>query len=160
MPFSAQRTLMMGAVGAGAGILLSFFSVSKSEQSNNKPEELANLRRLPDAFDALQRLHDYRVLEPKAYDFIANTLDRLMGLFLLVNSKNHVLPSTDYKAHRYKCNIEEALGVIRTRFNRGVPPKEFTDDAANLLKVVSNYVYNIRMQLNEKIAQGDIKVTT
>jgi len=155
---AAIGAVVGGAVGAATLILPKKGLSLSREQDPDLHMRIINLKYAPEAEEALQRMLDYKPLDPEAYQLIQLNLDRLVGIHLLVCGKDPVQLSYEIKAQRYRSNIEQAVVRLSQRYQQQ-PSKQFTDDVDVLLKCADNFMYNIRQCIQDKFATGKIKVT-
>jgi len=160
------KTPLIGAsVGAAAGVgvvLVKMLQNGKNKQKTDsahtdQSERIINLKYAPDAEEVVNRMADYRPLDPEAYKAIRLNMDRLVGLYLLTHTKQPVPASYEIKASRYRFNIQEALRRLAGKYG-GNPSKQFGDDTDMLLKCADNYLYNLSQQMREKYAAGEVTV--
>jgi hypothetical protein len=156
------RTAVLGAAVGGAFGAASLLLPKKklSHVNGSDPDlhnRIINLSYAPDAEEALYRMLDYKVLDPSAYDEIRLNLDRLIGIYILVSKNNPVNVSYEIKANRYRHNIENAIQRMSSKYFKGQPSKQFSDDIDMLLKCADNYLYNIRATMHEKFSSRSVK---
>jgi len=153
-----KKVLPVTAIGAGIGTAIGIaLQLTKKKKSTTfESNQIINLKHCKDASDAVARMSDYRVLHPHAYQALELNMDRLCGIYILTTSPEPVPLSYEIKASRYRANLVEAIRALSKQYREGVPSKQFEEDADILMKVADNYMYNIRQEIKEKIANRQV----
>jgi hypothetical protein len=156
------RSAMVGmGLGALVGLGSTLMKGSKSPtpvdtQQQDLHERIINLKHAPDAEEAIGRMADYKALDPEAYKQLRINMDRIIGLYILVHSKEPANLSYELKITRYRMNMVEALERLSGKYHQRQPSQQFLADAEGLTKIVNNYLFNIKQQMREKIASRQI----
>lgn len=155
--------LVGAACGAAVGVLATVVRVKGQMHAQSQTQDpdlhrrIINLPHAPDAQEAVQRMTDYKVLNPEAIDAIQLNLDRLVGIYILLSGSAPVSVSYELKASRYRANIEAAIRQLTLHYQGREPSKQLMDDVDSLLKCTDNYMHNIRQMMHEKFKARQVK---
>lgn len=159
------RTAMVGmGIGALVGVAGNLFKGSQmpevlDPQQDDLHERIINLKHAPDVEEAVRRMADYRALDPEAYKSLRLNMDRIVGLYILVHSKEPANLSYELKMTRYRLNVLDALERLSGKYHNRQPSQQFVADAEGLTKVMTDYLFNTKQQMRDKIAAGEIVTT-